>query len=159
MPSLDDSWLALATTQVKFRVMLYQWSDGQSILVSRTIWGPRLDFCYCQTVAGLSMWDTLWQELVCHLQLLLTLASSYSQLQVPCDSYFTASDSIFLKPRGPGPRIYIPQEHGDPVILPGTGFPFCVPVKVDFFNPSNRTMALGSTQPLTEMSTRNLPGG
>jgi hypothetical protein len=33
------------------------------------------------------------------------------------------------------------------------------PDKVDFFNPSNRTMALGSTQPLTEMSTRNLPGG
>jgi hypothetical protein len=33
---------------------------------------------------------------------------------------------------------------------------------VDFFNlpnPSSRTMALGSTQPLTEMSTRNIPGG
>jgi hypothetical protein len=32
---------------------------------------------------------------------------------------------------------------------------------VDFFNlpnPSSRTMALGSTQPLTEMSTRNFPG-
>jgi hypothetical protein len=31
-----------------------------------------------------------------------------------------------------------------------------------FFNwpkPSGRTMALGSTQPLTEMSTRNVPGG
>jgi hypothetical protein len=26
-------------------------------------------------------------------------------------------------------------------------------------NPSSRTMALGSTQPLTEMSTRNLPRG
>jgi hypothetical protein len=26
-------------------------------------------------------------------------------------------------------------------------------------NPSSRTMALGSTQPLTEMSTRSLPGG
>jgi hypothetical protein len=26
-------------------------------------------------------------------------------------------------------------------------------------NPSSRPMALGSTQPLTEMSTRNLPGG
>jgi hypothetical protein len=25
-------------------------------------------------------------------------------------------------------------------------------------NPSSRTMALGMTQPLTEMSTRNLPG-
>jgi hypothetical protein len=40
--------------------------------------------------------------------------------------------------------------------------PVRVPDEVDFFNlsnPSNRTMALGSTQPLTEMSTRNLPGG
>jgi hypothetical protein len=26
-------------------------------------------------------------------------------------------------------------------------------------NPSSRTMALGLTQPLTEMSARNLPGG
>jgi hypothetical protein len=36
------------------------------------------------------------------------------------------------------------------------------PDKVDFFNlpdPSSRTMAPGSTQSLTEMSTRNLPGG
>jgi hypothetical protein len=33
---------------------------------------------------------------------------------------------------------------------------------LDFFNwsnPSSRTMALGSTQPLTEMSARNIPGG
>jgi hypothetical protein len=33
---------------------------------------------------------------------------------------------------------------------------------IEFFNlrnPSSRTMALGSTQPLTEISTRNLPGG
>jgi hypothetical protein len=32
----------------------------------------------------------------------------------------------------------------------------------DFFNlpnPSSRTMAPGSNQPLTEMNTRNLPGG
>jgi hypothetical protein len=36
------------------------------------------------------------------------------------------------------------------------------PDEVDFFNlpnPSSRTMALGLTQPLTEMSTRNLPWG
>jgi hypothetical protein len=36
------------------------------------------------------------------------------------------------------------------------------PDEVDFFNfpnPSSRTMALGLTQPLSEMSTRNLPGG
>jgi hypothetical protein len=40
--------------------------------------------------------------------------------------------------------------------------PVRVPDEVDFFNlpnPSSRTMALGSTQPLTGMSTRNLPGG
>jgi hypothetical protein len=39
--------------------------------------------------------------------------------------------------------------------------PVRVPDEVDFFNspnPSSRTMVLGSTQPLTEMSTRNLPG-
>jgi hypothetical protein len=37
-----------------------------------------------------------------------------------------------------------------------------VPMRWIFFsvpNPSSRTMALGSTQPLTEMSIRNLPGG
>jgi hypothetical protein len=36
------------------------------------------------------------------------------------------------------------------------------PDEVDFFNlpnPSSHTMALGSTQPSVEMSTRNLPGG
>jgi hypothetical protein len=40
--------------------------------------------------------------------------------------------------------------------------PVRVPDEVDFFNllnPSSRTMALASTQPLTEMSARNLPGG
>jgi hypothetical protein len=39
---------------------------------------------------------------------------------------------------------------------------FRVPDEVDFFNmpnPSSRSMTLGSTQPVTEMSTRNLPGG
>jgi hypothetical protein len=39
--------------------------------------------------------------------------------------------------------------------------PVRVPDEVDFFNlpnPSSHIMALGSTQPLTEMSTRNLPG-
>jgi hypothetical protein len=37
-----------------------------------------------------------------------------------------------------------------------------VPMRWVFFNspnPSSRTMAPGSTKPLTEMSTRNLPGG
>jgi hypothetical protein len=40
--------------------------------------------------------------------------------------------------------------------------PVRVPDELGFFNlpnPSSRTMALGSTQPPTEMSTRNLNGG
>jgi hypothetical protein len=40
--------------------------------------------------------------------------------------------------------------------------PVRVPDEVDFFNLPNTsscTMALGSTQPLTKTSTRNLPGG
>jgi hypothetical protein len=38
----------------------------------------------------------------------------------------------------------------------------CTDEVIRFFsltNPSSRTMALWSTQPLTEMSTRNIPGG
>jgi hypothetical protein len=40
--------------------------------------------------------------------------------------------------------------------------PVRVPDEMNIFNlpnPSSRTMALGSTQPLTGMSTENLPGG
>jgi hypothetical protein len=40
--------------------------------------------------------------------------------------------------------------------------PVRVPDEVDFFNlpnPSRRTMALGSIQPLTEMSSSEFPGG
>jgi hypothetical protein len=47
-------------------------------------------------------------------------------------------------------------------MLHAGGSPVRVLDEVNFFNlpnSSSRTMALGSTQPLTEMSTRNLPGG
>jgi hypothetical protein len=38
--------------------------------------------------------------------------------------YFTVSDSRLPLPGRPGPRIYIPQEQGGPVTIPGTGSPF-----------------------------------
>jgi hypothetical protein len=52
--------------------------------------------------------------------------SSHSQLRVLRDSWphFTVSDWRLPQPGGPGPRIYIPQEQGGPVIGPGTGFHF-----------------------------------
>jgi hypothetical protein len=51
---------------------------------------------------------------------------SHSQVQVPRDwwPYFTVSVSRLSQPGGPGPRIYIPQEQGGPVIPSGTGLPF-----------------------------------
>jgi hypothetical protein len=50
---------------------------------------------------------------------------SHSRVRVPRDSlpYFTVSDSRLPHPGGPGPRIYVPQEQGGPVIPPGTGYP------------------------------------
>jgi hypothetical protein len=40
-------------------------------------------------------------------------------------SHILLSHLRLPQPGGPGPRIYIPQEKGGPVIPPGTGFPFC----------------------------------
>jgi hypothetical protein len=47
----------------------------------------------------------------------------HSHVRVPRDSlaHFIVSDLRLPQPRGPGPRIYTPQEHGSPVIPPGTG--------------------------------------
>jgi hypothetical protein len=44
----------------------------------------------------------------------------HSQVRVPRNSrpYLTLSDWRLIQPGGPGPRIYIPQEHGSPVISP-----------------------------------------
>jgi hypothetical protein len=47
-------------------------------------------------------------------------------------------------------------------VLQGRRSPVPVPDEMDYFNlpkPSSRTMALGSTEPLTEMSTRKFPCG
>jgi hypothetical protein len=51
---------------------------------------------------------------------------SHSQVRVSLDSWphFTVADSRLPQPGGPGPRIYTPQEQGDLVMPPGTGFPF-----------------------------------
>jgi hypothetical protein len=58
----------------------YVTTDGQSASLSwnkAPIWGLQPDFYYCQTVAGLLMWDALSDELTsCRLRLLLALASA-----------------------------------------------------------------------------------
>jgi hypothetical protein len=102
-------------------------SVGQS-WCQALIWGPRHDFCYCQTVEGLLMWRSLSDEMA---GLSFTIATgprqcTDSQVRAPRESWpcFTVSDSRPRQPVGPGPRIYILPEQGGPVIYPGAGFPF-----------------------------------
>jgi hypothetical protein len=109
----------------------YVTTDGQSASLSwcqAPIWGLRPDFCYCQTLAGLLMWGALSDE---RTGLPFTIAvgprqCSHYWVRVPRDScpYFTVSNSRLPQPGGPGPRIYIPEEQGGPLIPTGTGFPF-----------------------------------
>jgi hypothetical protein len=52
-------------------------------------------------------------------------------------------------------RVYTPSKIQFNIILPSRG----VIGILHWHNPSGRTMALGSTQPLTEMSTRDISSG
>jgi hypothetical protein len=64
---------------------------------------------------------------VCNLLLLLVLASAVplgSESQRTQDHILLSQFLRLPQPGEPGPRIYIPQEQGGPVIPPGTGFPF-----------------------------------
>jgi hypothetical protein len=65
--------------------------------------------------------SSLMRGCVCPLQLLLVLASA---IILRSESRGTRDQILLPQPGGPGPRIYIPQEQGGPVIPPGTGFPF-----------------------------------
>jgi hypothetical protein len=53
--------------------------------------------------------------------LLFTIAAGPRQQS---HSLVRVLDSKLPQPGGPGPRIYIPQEQGGPLIAPGTEFPF-----------------------------------
>jgi hypothetical protein len=70
---------------------------------------------------------SLMRGRVCRLQLLLVLASA---VILGSDSRGTHGHILLSQirdspqPGGPGPRIYIIQEQGGPVIPPGTGFHF-----------------------------------
>jgi hypothetical protein len=74
------------------------------------------------------MWGTLSDEKA---GMSFTIAAgtrqrSHSRVRVTRERlpYFTVSDSRLPQLGGPDSRIYIPQEQSDPVIPPGTGFPF-----------------------------------
>jgi hypothetical protein len=76
--------------------------------------------------------SSLTRGWVCRLQLLLVLASAVILRSEArgTDDHILLSDSSVPQPGGQGPRIYIPQGHGRPVIPPGTGFPFRRPLRL-----------------------------
>jgi hypothetical protein len=82
------------------------------------IWSPWPDFCFLFDNCGL----------VCNLlvQLLMGLARgvTFGSKSRRTHDDILLSHLRLPQPGGPGPRIYIPQEQGGPVISPGTGFPF-----------------------------------
>jgi hypothetical protein len=107
-------------------------SFGQSVLVSGHLQGPWPVFLspwnFLYKVAGLLfLAPSLTRGWVCNLLLLLVLTSA---VLLGSESRGTKNYTVlstFLRlfqPEGQGPRIYIPQEQGGPVIPPGTGFPF-----------------------------------
>jgi hypothetical protein len=82
---------------------------------------PRPDFCYCQTVASLLMWGSLSDE-----------RAGLSSPAQPFPGYSpTGLRIIFYCLRSESPPnlggqvpVFIPQEQGGPVILPGIGYLF-----------------------------------
>jgi hypothetical protein len=120
-----------STPPLNIQSQNYLTTDGQCASLSwcqAPIWGLRPDFCSCQTVAGLLICYCLTRIRVCRLQLLLALASAVTLVPESWGTHDHISLSQIRdtpKHGGPGPRIYIAQEQGGPVIPPCTGFPFC----------------------------------
>jgi hypothetical protein len=112
------------TNKSKSKVCNDRRSVGQSILVSSPILGPRPEFCYCQTIAGLLMWSALSDERTGQP---FTISAggrqrSHSRVRVQL-----AHDHIYcLRFKTPPTWRNMPQylSPKDQVIPPGTGFPF-----------------------------------
>jgi hypothetical protein len=110
-----------------------KFSRPVSLSVKPFIWGQRLDFCFCQAVSGLLMWDALSDD---RTGLLSTIASGLRQLVIlgpsPVGINHILLSQIRHSPKlwGPGPRIFIPQDQGGPIIHPGIGFPFHRPLRL-----------------------------
>jgi hypothetical protein len=101
--------------------LFYDWQSaslGARFLLS--LWRFRVSWCGA---------PPLTRGWVCNLlvQLRLGLARAVTLGSKSCRTHghILLSHLILPQPGEPGPRIYIPQEQGGPVIPPGTGFTFC----------------------------------
>jgi hypothetical protein len=108
--------LQLTISEPRLTQSMLRPTDSQSARLSRcpaTIRGPRPDFHYRQTAAGLLIRCAFSDKgMVCRLQLLLTLASAVilgPESHGIHDHILLSQDSRLGQPGGPGPRIYIPR--------------------------------------------------
>jgi hypothetical protein len=114
----------------------YVTTDGQLPSLSwcqAPIWGLRLDFYYCQTVADFLVWGALSDERTGLLQLLVTLASA---LIIGFESRGTR-DHIFLSQirdspnlKGQVPVFIFTRNRVAQLYPPGTEFPFLRPLRL-----------------------------
>jgi hypothetical protein len=114
------------------------------------IWSPRPDFFFCLRTAGFLLCGALSYERM-GLKFTRTIASgpcqsNHSGVQVSQNSDRILPSHLRLpQPGGPGPRIYIIQEQGGPVIPPGTEFPFhCLLRLAGYSNSPPHRFCMGS---------------
>jgi hypothetical protein len=111
--------------------LLYDWqfTANQFVLATSPLRLTTINCIFQLNICSYSPYVTsfLVRGWVCHLQLLLALACAV----ILRSKSRGAHDHILLSqirgsphPGRLGPRIYIPQQQGCPVVPPGTGFPF-----------------------------------
>jgi hypothetical protein len=111
-------WL-LGKLKLRFRFKLYydRWSVGQFVLVSGSYFNFRcLTITFFLLHVGLPLWGVGGS--------VIFSAITHCLESRRTNNHILLSHLRLSQPGEPGPRIYIPQEHGGPVIPPGTGFPF-----------------------------------
>jgi hypothetical protein len=102
-----------------------------------------------------------WQRLHWNMRITWRLPQSVSYLGFECSYSFSAllDYASFSKFKSSSVGIYLIRHYAATSRRVAGSIPDEVIGFFNWFYPSSRTMSLGSNQPLTKMSTRNLPGG
>jgi hypothetical protein len=127
-----DTAEILTAVKTKSKLSHDRQSVGQSVLVSGHNPGPWSAFLlfeiFLRQLLVYFVAPSLPRGRVCTLLLLLGLTSAValvSESRGTQDHILLSQVLRFPQPGGPGPRIYILQGQGGPVIPPGIGSPFC----------------------------------